>query len=139
VLERYREPGAAAAWHFLTGDEPTVRALFDAAGFHYRYDPGLDQYAHASGIMVLTPDGRLARYFYGLEFLARDLRLGLVEASAGRIGSPVDRLLLFCYAYDPATGRYGALVMRGVRVAGALTVVGLAVLVAVLGRRRVGR
>jgi protein SCO1/2 len=138
TLERYRRPGAAGAWHFLTGDEAAARELFDAVGFSYRYDPDLDQYAHASGIMVLTPGGRLARYFYGIEYPARDLRLGLVEASAGRIGTAVDRLLLFCYRYDPATGRYGAVVMGSLRVGAVLTVTGLLLLIVVLGRRHSG-
>jgi protein SCO1/2 len=135
VLERYRRPGAERGWHFLTGAEEASRALFDAAGFAYRWDPRTGQYAHASGIMLLTPDGRLARYFFGIEYAPRDLRLGLVEASEGRIGSPADRLFLFCFAYDPATGRYGATVMTVLRLAAILTVVGLALLIFVLGRR----
>ncbi len=91
----------------------------DAVGFHYKYDPATDQFAHASGIMILTPDGRLSRYFYGVEYAPRDVRLGLVEASQNKIGNPVDQILLFCYHYDPATGKYGAIAMNMLRVAGA--------------------
>jgi protein SCO1 len=94
----------------------------DAAGFHYKYDPKTDQYAHASAIMVVTPDGKLSKYFYGVEYAPRDVRLGLVEASQGRIGTPVDQALLFCYHYDPATGKYGAVAMNMIQFAGAVFV-----------------
>jgi protein SCO1/2 len=122
VLQRYGRPGTANGWHFLIGDDPEIRALTDAAGFHFRYDPVTGQFAHASAIMILTPEGRLSRYFYGVEYAPRDVRLGLVEASASKIGSPVDQILLFCFHYDPATGKYGAMAMNMVRVAGALFV-----------------
>jgi protein SCO1/2 len=138
-LERYGRPGAEAGWHFLTGDQQAIDRLTEAVGFHYSYDPKLDQFAHASGIMILTPEGKLSRYFYGIDFPARDLRLGLTEASAGKIGSPADRILLFCYHYDPETGKYGPAVMMLVRTCGALTVVVLATCVTValgLERRR---
>jgi protein SCO1/2 len=118
-LKRYGRAGTADGWHFLSGGETSIKALTDAAGFHYKYDPATDQFAHASGIMILTPGGRLSRYFYGVEYAPRDVRLGLVEASQNKIGGPVDQILLFCYHYDPATGKYGALVMKMVRVAGA--------------------
>jgi protein SCO1/2 len=118
-LKRYGRAGTANGWHFLSGGEASIKALTDAAGFHYKYDPATDQFAHASGIMILTPGGRLSRYFYGVEYAPRDVRLGLVEASQNKIGGPVDQILLFCYHYDPATGKYGALVMKMVRVAGA--------------------
>jgi protein SCO1/2 len=117
-LKRYGRNNTANGWHFLTGDEANIKALTDAAGFHYKYDPRTDQFAHASGIMILTPDGRLSRYFYGVEYAPRDVRLGLVEASQNKIGNPVDQILLFCYHYDPATGKYGALAMNMVRFAG---------------------
>ncbi|HUB77440.1 MAG TPA: SCO family protein [Bryobacteraceae bacterium] len=118
-LKRYGRANSANGWHFLTGDETNIKALTDAVGFHYKYDPATDQFAHASGIMIVTPDGRLSRYFYGVEYAPRDVRLGLVEASRNKIGNPVDQILLFCYHYDPSTGKYGALVMRMIRVAGA--------------------
>ena len=135
TLERYRRPGTAAGWHFLTGEEPSITALTRAVGFRYAYDPKTKLYAHASGILVLTPQGRISRYFYGIEYAPRDLRLGLVEASANKIGSPVDRILLFCYRYDPATGKYGALVMRLVRLGGILAVLGLAASILMFRRR----
>jgi protein SCO1/2 len=122
ILQRYGRPDTANGWHFLTGDEANIRALTNAVGFHYRYDPITQQFAHASAIMILTPGGRISRYFYGVEYAPRDVRLGLVEASANKIGSPVDQILLFCYHYDPATGKYGAIAMNLVRFAGALFV-----------------
>ena len=121
-LQRYGRPGTANGWHFLTGDETNIHALAAAVGFRYRYDAATKQFAHASGIMILTPEGRISRYFYGIEYAPRDIRLGLVEASRNQIGSPVDQILLFCYHYDPATGRYGAIAMNLVRLAGALFV-----------------
>lgn len=98
-------------WHFLTGDQTNIAKLTDAAGFRYHYDEATKQFAHASGIMVTTPQGKLSRYFYGVEYAPRDLRLGLIESSANKIGSPADQLLLYCYHYDPATGKYGAAVI----------------------------
>jgi protein SCO1/2 len=118
-LRRYAR--GSAGWHFLTGAEPQIRQLASAVGFRYAYDPRTKQYAHASAIMVLTPAGKLSKYFYGIEYASRDLRLGLVEASEEKIGTPVDQLLLYCYHYDPHTGKYSAIVMNIVRLAGALT------------------
>ncbi len=118
-LKRYARPNTANGWHFLTGDEANIRALTDALGFHYKYDPKTDQFAHASAIMIATPEGRLSKYFYGVEYAPRDVRLGLVEASQNKIGNPVDQILLFCFHYDPVTGKYGAVVMNMVRFAGA--------------------
>jgi protein SCO1/2 len=118
-LRRYAK--SSTGWHFLTGAEPQIRQLAEAVGFRYAYDPRTKQYAHASAIMVLTPGGRLSRYFYGIEYAPRDLRLGLVEASENKIGSPADQILLYCYHYDPSTGKYSAIVMNIVRLAGALT------------------
>jgi protein SCO1/2 len=116
---------ANKGWHFLTGDQANITQLTDAAGFHYRWDEETKQFAHASAIMVTTPQGKLSRYFYGIEYAPRDLRLGLIESSANKIGSRVDQLLLYCYHYDPATGKYGAAIMRVMRVAGVLTVLGI--------------
>jgi protein SCO1/2 len=126
-LERYGRPGADHGWHFLTGDEDSIRRLTQAVGFRYHYDAKNDQYAHASGIMVLTPTGKLSRYFFDVRFAPRDLRLGLVEASEQRIGSPADQVLLFCFHYDPMEGRYGPTVINFVRVGGVLTVIGLGI------------
>jgi protein SCO1 len=134
-LQRYRRPESEPGWHFLTGEEPAIQAVAKAAGFRYTWDPSIQQYAHASGIMVVTPQGKLAQYYYGIEYSPRDLRLGLVQASENKIGSLVDQLLLYCYHYDPATGKYSAIVMRIVRLAGAATALGIGVLVLVLFRR----
>jgi len=134
-LSRYKHPAADAGWHFLTGREPEIQALAQAVGFHYRYDASLDQFAHASAVYVATPDGRLARYFFGIEYAPRDLRLALVEASSGKIGTPVDQILLFCFHYDPALGKYGAAVVNIVRLAGILTVASLAVAIFLMSRR----
>jgi protein SCO1/2 len=118
----YGRPGAAQGWHFLTGDEPQIKQLADAVGFRYAYDPDTKQFAHASAIMLLTPEGKISRYFYGIQYPTRDLRLGLVEASEGKIGTPVDQVLLFCYHYDPATGKYGLLISHIIQAGGVLTV-----------------
>jgi protein SCO1/2 len=124
-LEDYNRPQTAGGWHFLTGDEPAIKQVANAIGFQYAYDEEIKQYAHPAAITVVTPEGRVSRYFYGIEYSSRDLRLGLVEASANRIGSPADRIMLLCYHYDPATGKYGAMTMRLVRTGGAFTVLGL--------------
>jgi protein SCO1 len=116
----------ASGWHFLTGDETNIRRVTDAVGFRYNFDAATNQFAHASGIMVVTPEGKIAHYFYGIEYSPKDLRLGLVQASANKIGTPVDQLLLYCYHYDPSTGKYGAVVMNMVRVGGIVTVLGMA-------------
>ncbi len=131
----YGRPGGAAGWHFLTGEEQQIRQLANAIGFRYAYDPDSKQFAHASAIMLLTPEGKISRYFYGIQFPSRDLRLGLVEASAGKIGSPVDQVLLFCYHYDPSTGKYGLLISRLIQAAGAATVLAIGALVLVLYRK----
>jgi len=127
-------PGAESGWHFLTGDEANIKRLTEAVGFRYHYDEKTNQFAHASGIIVLTPDGHVSHYFYGVEYAPRDVRLGLVEASEGRIGSPVDQILLYCYHYDPATGKY-SWVINIYRWGGALTVAGMAALLLFLWRR----
>lgn len=133
-LQRLNRPGAAAGWHFLTGDEANIKRLTEAVGFRYTYDAETNQFAHASGVMVLTPSGRISHYFYGVEYAPRDVRLGLVEASAGKIGSPVDQLLLYCYHYDPVTGKF-AWVINLYRWGGALTVAGMIALLLFLRRR----
>ena len=119
---QYGRPDAADHWHFLTGDQPSIDALTNVVGFHYAYDSSIRQYAHAAAILVLTPDGRINRYFYGVIYPARDLRFGLVEASEGKIGTLTDHALLYCYQYDPMTGKYGVVVMNVLRAAGGLTV-----------------
>lgn len=118
-------PHAAEGWHFLTGQEDQIQRLTDSVGFFYKYDTSSNQYSHASALMVLTPEGRVARYFYGITFRPRDLRLGLVEASNGKIGTPVDSVLMYCFHYDPASGKYNVAVMNLVRVGGAAMLLAL--------------
>jgi|SRR5215213_8226689 len=127
--------GAASGWHFLTGDPATIEQITAAAGFQYRYDEATKQFAHASAIMLTTPEGKLSRYFYGIDYPARDLRLGLIESSANKIGSPVDQLLLYCYHYDPATGKYGAVIMNVMRIAGVITMLGIVAMLLLLKGR----
>lgn len=135
-LESYHRDGAGDGWHFLTGREEEIRRLADAVGFRYKYDPETKQYAHAAGIMILTPQGKVSRYFYGVEFSARDLRLGLIEASQNHIGTPVDQVLLLCYHYDPTAGKYSVAVMSILKSAGILTVLGVVLLVIFLSRKQ---
>ena len=134
-VKRYGRAGAERGWHFLTGDAEAVSALTKAVGFRYTWDERTKQYAHPTGVVVLTPEGRIARYLFGVEYTPKDLRFALVESSAGRIGTPIDQLALYCYQYDPMTGKYGMLAMRLVRVAGALTVIGLGGFILMLHRR----
>jgi protein SCO1/2 len=126
-VESYGRTSTAAAWHFLTGDAESIRHLTQAVGFRYWYDSKQRQYAHASGIMVLTPEGVLARYFYGIQYPPRDLRLALVEAGQNKIGSLVDQVLLLCYHYDPMTGKYAPQVLAFVRMGGVATLLVLGI------------
>lgn len=126
-VERYGRPETAGGWHFLTGREENIRALANAVGFRYAYDEEIKQYAHGAGVELLTPKGVIARYFYGIEFAPRDIRFGIIEASEERVGSPIDSVLLLCYHYDPATGKYGATAMTMVRIGAVLTMLGFAV------------
>lgn len=134
-LRQYDRPGAAAGWHFLTGDPESIRKLTEAVGFGYAYDPERDEFAHGSAIMVATPEGKLSHYFYGVEYSPKDVRLALIEASKGDIGSPVDQLLLYCYHYDPIEGKYGLVIMRVIRLAGLATVAILGTFLVVMFRR----
>jgi protein SCO1 len=122
LLKRYGRPGAAAGWHFLTGTESSIDALTQSAGFEYEYDPKIQQFAHATAILVLTPQGKIAQYYYGIEFAPRDLRLGLVQASQSKIGTIRDQVLLYCYHYDPDQGKYGAIISRILKLAAAATI-----------------
>lgn len=124
-LQSYSRKGADTGWHFLVGDDATIQQLTKAIGFRYAYDETSKQFQHPSGIMILTPDGRLSRYFYGIEYAPRDVRLGLVEASDGKIGSPVDQILLLCFHYDPITGKYGLIVTRALQLGGIVTILAL--------------
>lgn len=134
-VKGYRRDGAENGWHFLTGPEASSKVLADAVGFHYAFDPATNQYAHGSAIMLLTPEGRVTRYFYGIDYPERDLRLGLVEASNNHIGSAIDQVMLYCYHYDPSNGKYGLVIMNVLRLAGLLTVGSLAIFMIVMFRR----
>lgn len=132
----YGRPGARRGWHFLVGDQPAIQALTRAVGFHYNYDPQTQQFYHATGIIVLTPQGKISRYFYGIQYPPRDVRLALVEASSGKIGNLTDAVLLYCCQYDPVTGKYSVIISRILRLAGLLTVLSLGGLVFALSRGR---
>ena len=122
ALKHFGRPQTAAGWHFLTGTKDSIDAITQAANFRYSFDTKTNIFAHASGIMLLTPDGRISRYFYGVEYPSRDMRLGLIDASAGKIGSPIDHLLLYCFQYDPSTAHYSATILRIVRIGGLFTI-----------------
>jgi protein SCO1/2 len=131
----YGRPGAVHGWHFLTGDEEQIQKLAAAVGFRFVYDKESSQFAHASGIMVMTPEGRMSRYFYGLAYNPRDLRLALVEAGEGKIGSTVDAIMLFCFHYDPVTGKYAVTILNIVRGVGALSAIAIAIGIFIFARR----
>src|SRR5713226_712075 len=135
AMSHFRRPETAAGWHFLTGTKESIGALTKAANFRFSFDQKANLFVHASGIMLLTPDGRISRYFYGVEYPSRDVRLGLVDASAGKIGTPIDRALLFCYQYDPASARYSASILAIIRLGGILTVLCLVVGIFIFRRR----
>jgi protein SCO1 len=138
-IKGYNRPTGAAGWHFLTGEAINVQRLTEAVGFRYTWDEQTKQYAHASGIMIATPEGKLARYFYGIDYPAKDVRLALVETSANKIGTPVDALMLYCYHYDPSTGKYGVAIMNVIRLAGVITliaIVGLLLWLRKISRKR---
>ena len=122
-LGHFHRPETASGWHFLTGSQESIEAAARAANFRFRFDEKSNTFAHASGVLILTPDGRISRYFYGIEYPGRDMRLGLVDASAGKIGSPIDHVLLFCYHYDPTTAKYSASILRVMRLGGIVTII----------------
>ena len=136
-LKRYGRPGpeAAAGWHFLTGKKDQIDRLARSVGFRYNYNPRTRLYAHAAGIVVLTPEGKISRYFYGIDYPAKDLQFALVESSSGKVGTPIARILLLCYDYDAASGKYTLAILRLVRVFGGATAVGLAAYMALMFRR----
>jgi len=138
-LAKYGRPAGARGWHFLTGEQPAIDAVASSVGFRYVFDTASQQYVHASALMVITPQGRVSKYFYGIDYPPKDIRLGLIEASGGKIGSPVDQVLLYCFHYDPHSGKYSMVVMNVLRLAGVLTValiVGSIVMMWGLDRRK---
>jgi protein SCO1/2 len=134
-MDHFRRKETAAGWHFLSGSKESIAAVTNAANFHFTFDAKNNLFAHASGIMLLTPDGRISRYFYGVEFPGRDLRLGLVDASQGKIGTPVDKMLLFCFQYDPSTARYSATILGLMRLMALATMAALVGLIIFYRRR----
>ena len=134
-MEKYQRRHATDGFHFLTGKETNIQELARVTGFRYAYDPLAKQYAHAAGIMLATPEGKLSRYFYGIEYPTRDLRLGLVEASHNKIGGPVDQMLLYCYHYDPVTGKYGLMIQRLLQAMGSATAIAVGMFVFINIRR----
>jgi protein SCO1/2 len=135
AMDHFRRKETAAGWHFLTGSKESIATVANAANFHFNFDAKNNLFAHASGIMLLTPDGRISRYFYGVEFPGRDLRLGLVDASQGKIGTPVDKMLLFCFQYDPSTARYSATILSVMRLLALGTVAALVTMILIYRRR----
>ena len=135
ALSHFRRRETASGWHFLTGSQESIDALARAANFRYSFDARSNIFAHASGIMLLTPDGRISRYFYGVEYPSRDVRLGLVDASAGKIGTPIDHLLLFCFEYDPESARYSATILKIIRLGGLLTIFSIVAGILIFRRR----
>lgn len=135
AIDHFRRKETAPGWHFLSGSKESIAALTNACNFHFSYDAKNNLFAHASGITLLTPDGHISRYFYGVEFPGRDLRLGLVDASQGRIGTPVDKMLLFCFQYDPSAARYSATILGVMRVMAVATVICLVGLIVIYRRR----
>ena len=135
AIEHFRRPETASGWHFLTGSKESIAAVTNAANFHFSFDAKNNLFAHASGILLLTPDGRISRYFYGVEFPGRDLRLGLVDASQGKIGSPVDKALLYCFQYDPSAARYSATILGVMRIGAVLTMAALLFVILFFRRR----
>ncbi len=137
-LKRYGRSGAEKGWHFLTGPQESIDAVTKAAGFQYEYNQQTGQFAHSTAILVLTPEGKIAQYYYGVEFPTKDLRLALVQASQNKIGSVVDQILLYCYHYDPGAGRYGLMVSRVLRLAGLATMLILGGFIILMLRREAG-
>jgi len=139
IVARYGRPATARGWHFLTGPQPSIERLANAAGFRYVYDPQANQFAHAAGLVILTPEGRISRYLFGIEFAPRDVKLGLVESAGGKIGGVVEQVLLYCFHYDPAIGRYSAATLAIVRLAAIATVLGVVLMIVLLRRRETVR
>ncbi|MHB8502780.1 MAG: SCO family protein [Candidatus Acidiferrales bacterium] len=135
ALKEFRRPETADGWHYLTGSQESIDALTKAANFRYSFDAKSGLFAHASGIMLLTPDGRISRYFYGVEYPARDVRLGLMDASAGKIGTVIDHVLLYCFQYDPTSARYSASILKILRLGGVLTIVCMVAGILIFRRR----
>jgi protein SCO1 len=138
-MERYGRPGTENGWHFLTATQDSIDKITAAAGFKYEWDEKSQQFAHVGGIMITTPDGRLSRYFYGIDYAPNDIKFGLMDSAAEKIGNPAERLLLYCYHYDPASGKYGLAVLRVMRIASVATIAGIGLMLFVFWRRNKSR
>ncbi len=134
-VERYGRAGSENGWHFLTGTEDSIQKVTQAAGFSFKWDEKSNQFAHAGGLMITTPNGKLARYLYGIDFAPKDLKFGLMESAESRVGTPVDQLMLYCYHYDPSTGKYGLAILSIIRLAAVATLIGMGVMGFVFWRR----
>ena len=134
-MERYGRPGSEKGWHFLTGNQASIDAVAKAAGFNYRWDEKSNQFAHAGGVMIVTPQGKMSRYFYGIDYSPRDLKLGVIESADNKIGSAADQMLLYCFHYDPSTGKYGLAVLSVIRIGAVLTLLGMGAMGFVFWRR----
>ena len=134
-VERYGRPDSEKGWHFLTADQGSIDAITKAAGFNYRWDEKSNQFAHAGGVMVVTPQGKMSRYYYGIDYSPRDLKLGMIESASNRIGSAADQMLLYCYHYDPSTGKYGLAILSVIRFGAVLTLLGMGAMGFVFWRR----
>ena len=134
-MERYGRPGTEKGWHFLTGTQEAIEKITSAAGFNYKWDEKSDQFAHAAGVMVVTPDGRMSRYFYGIDYSPKDIKFGIMESAESKVGSATEKLLLYCYHYDPATGKYGLSILRVIRGAGVLTLLGMGTMIFAFWRK----
>ena len=134
-VERYGRAGTENGWHFLTGTQESIERVTSAAGFNFKWDEKTDQFAHAAGVMVVTPSGKMSRYFYGIDYAPRDLKLGVLDSAENRVSSPTEKLLLYCYHYDPATGKYGLAILNVIRLGGVATLLGLGTMVFVFWRK----
>lgn len=134
-VERYGRQGSENGWHFLTGSQASIDQVTKAAGFSYKWDEKSNQFAHAGGIMITTPDGKLARYLYGIDYAPKDLKFGLMESAESRVGNPAEQLLLYCYHYDPSTGKYGLAILNVIRLGAIATLIGMGAMALVFWRR----
>jgi len=128
-------PGTDAGWHFLTGSQESIKAVTDAAGFKYEWDDKTQQFAHAAAVMVVTPEGKMSRYFYGIDYAPKDIKFGIMDSAQAKVGNPAEQLLLYCYHYDPASGKYGFAILRVMRLAGVATLLGLGAMAFVFWRK----
>lgn len=138
-VNRYERPQTANGWHFLTGTQSSIDAVTQTVGFNYKYDEVTDQFAHAGGFLIATPEGRVSKYYYGIEYAPKDIKFGIQESAQNKIGDPVDKLLLYCYHYDPSKGKYGLAILNVIRIGGVITLLGLGAMFFVFRRYKGGK